>query len=92
MRLLDQLGLQGANTHQAIDDVGATVSLVNYCATSGRSRVKTQTDFLAHPRVRPFASKLRAYYGDLFFDAMARCYDLEADADQPALVKELRRA
>ena len=78
--------------HQAIDDVGATVSLVNYCATSGRSRVKAQTDFLAHPRVRPFASKLRAYYGDLYLDAMARCYDLEADADQPALVKELRRA
>lgn len=90
--LIDQLGLQGANTHQAIDDVGATVSLVNYCATSGRSRVKAQTDFLAHPRVRPFASKLRAYYGDLYLDAMARCYDLEADADQPALVKELRRA
>lgn len=90
--LIDQLGLQGANTHQAIDDVGATVSLVNYCATSGRSRVKSQTDFLAHPRVRPFASKLRAYYGDLYLDAMARCYDLEADADQPALVKELRRA
>lgn len=40
----------------------------------------------------PFASKLRAYYGDLYLDAMARCYDLEADADQPALVKELRRA
>lgn len=90
--LIDQLGLQGANTHQAIDDVGATVSLVNYCATSGRSRVKAQTDFLAHPRVRPFASKLRTYYGDLYLDAMARCYDLEADADQPALVKELRRA
>lgn len=90
--LIDQLGLQGANTHQAIDDVGATVSLVNYCAASGRSRVKAQTDFLAHPRVRPFASKLRAYYGDLYLDAMARCYDLEADADQPALVKELRRA
>ena len=90
--LIDQLGLQGANTHQAIDDVGATVSLVNYCATSGRSRVKAQTDFLAHPRVRPFASKLRAYYGDLYLDAMARCYDLEADADQPALVKELWRA
>lgn len=90
--LIDQLGLQGANTHQAIDDVGATVSLVNYCATSGRSRVKAQTDILAHPRVRPFASKLRAYYGDLYLDAMARCYDLEADADQPALVKELRRA
>lgn len=90
--LIDQLGLQGANTHQAIDDVGATVSLVNYCATSGRSRVKAQTDFLAHPRVRPFASKLRAYYGDLYLDAMARCYDLEADADQSALVKELRRA
>lgn len=90
--LIDQLGLQGANTHQAIDDVGATVSLVNYCATSGRSRVKAQTDFLAHPRVRPFASKLRAYYGDLYLDAMARCYDLGADADQPALVKELRRA
>lgn len=90
--LIDQLGLQGANTHQAIDDVGATVSLVNYCATSGRSRVKAQTDFLAHPRVRPFASKLRAYYGDLYLDAMARCYDLEADADQPALMKELRRA
>lgn len=90
--LIDQLGLQGANTHQAIDDVGATVSLVNYCATSGRSRVKAQTDFLAHPRVRPFASKLRAYYGDLYLDAMARRYDLEADADQPALVKELRRA
>lgn len=90
--LIDQLGLQGANTHQAIDDVGATVSLVNYCATSGRSRVKAQTDFLAHPRVRPFASKLCAYYGDLYLDAMARCYDLEADADQPALVKELWRA
>ena len=90
--LIDQLGLQGANTHQAIDDVGATVSLVNYCATSGRSWVKAQTDFLTHPRVRPFASKLRAYYGDLYLDAMARCYDLEGDADQPALVKELRRA
>lgn len=90
--LIGQLGLQGANTHQAIDDVGATVSLVNYCAASGRSRVKAQTDFLAHPRVRPFANKLRAYYGDLYLEAMARRYELEADGEPPALVKELRRA
>ena len=90
--LIEQLGLQGANTHQAIDDVGATVSLMNYCAKIARGRIKSQNEFLAHPRVRPFANKLRAYYRDLYLSGVQRRYTLLPDSSSPAIVEELRRA
>lgn len=90
--LIDQLGLQGANTHQAIDDVGATVSLMNYCVAKSRERVQAQRDFLSHPRVQPFVNNLRAYYRDLYLESLAHRFDVLPDEGQPALVAALQSA
>ena len=90
--LIDRFGLQGENTHQAIDDVGATVSLMNHCATVARPRIEAQKEFLNHPRVKPFINKLRANYRDLYLNGIRRLFDLQPDSRPIALIEELRRA
>ena len=89
--LIAKLGLQGKNTHRAIDDVGATVSLMRYCAASAKSRVGAQRDFISHPRVKPFVNLLRANYGELYLSGVERLYDLREDG-KTAVVEELLRA
>lgn len=90
--LIERFSLQGENTHQAIDDVGATVSLMNYCAKQSRQRVEAQREFLQHPRVKPFVNKLRAYYGSLYLEGTEKRFVVQPDASTSALVEELTRA
>ncbi|MCR5078027.1 MAG: UvrD-helicase domain-containing protein [Prevotella sp.] len=89
--LLAKYQLQGENSHQAIDDVGATVSLVRLCAAKAREKAKMQAAFIHHPKVEPFVSVLRANYGELYQQAFHRLYSLSAE-EEPALVGELSAA
>lgn len=89
--LLETFQLAGVNSHQAIDDVKATVSLVRLCAEKAREKQPQQEAFIHHPKVKPFANVLRSNYGECYREAVNRLYKLSTD-HEPALVSELSAA
>ena len=89
--LLETFQLAGVNSHQAIDDVKATVSLVRLCAEKAREKQAQQAAFIRHPKVKPFANVLRSNYGERYREAVNRLYQLSTD-HEPALVSELSAA
>ena len=89
--LLETFHLAGVNSHQAIDDVKATVSLVRLCAEKAREKQAQQAAFIHHPKVKPFANVLRSNYGERYREAVNRLYKLSTD-HEPALVSELSAA
>ena len=89
--LLETFHLAGVNSHQAIDDVKATVSLVRLCAEKAREKQAQQAAFIRHPKVKPFANVLRSNYGECYREAVNRLYQLSTD-HEPALVSELSAA
>lgn len=89
--LLETFHLAGVNSHQAIDDVKATVSLVCLCAEKAREKQAQQAAFIRHPKVKPFANVLRSNYGECYREAVNRLYKLSTD-HEPALVSELSAA
>lgn len=89
--LLESFQLAGVNSHQAIDDVKATVSLVRLCAEKACEKQAQQEAFIRHPKVKPFANVLRSNYGECYREAVNRLYKLSTD-HEPALVSELSAA
>jgi len=89
--LLDTFQLTGVNSHQAIDDVKATISLVRLCADKAREKQAQQAAFIRHPKVKPFANVLRSNYGERYREAVNRLYKLSTN-HEPALVSELSTA
>ena len=89
--LLETFQLAGVNSHQAIDDVKATVSLVRLCAEKAREKQAQQAAFIHHPKVKPFANVLRSNYGEGYREAVNRLYKLSTD-HEPTLVSELSAA
>ena len=89
--LLETFHLAGVNSHQAIDDVKATVSLVRLCAEKAREKQAQQAAFIRHPKVKPFANVLRSNYGECYREAVNRLYKLSTN-HEPALVSELSAA
>ena len=89
--LLETFHLAGVNSHQAIDDVKATISLVRLCAEKACEKQPQQEAFIHHPKVKPFANVLRSNYGECYREAVNRLYKLSTD-HEPALVSELSAA
>ena len=89
--LLETFHLAGVNSHQAIDDVKATISLVRLCAEKAREKQAQQEAFIRHPKVKPFANVLRSNYGERYREAVNRLYQLSTN-HEPALVSELSAA
>ena len=85
--LLEQLGLQGENSHLASDDIVATQSLTDYCYQQARQRVGMQLEFVK--RHHKTAQKLRSLYGELYEQTRRQLY-LQQEA--PALSEALRQA
>lgn len=92
--LLEQLGLQGKNSHLADEDVNATCSLVAYCYSKASACMPAQEAFLARERVKSCANILRAYYGGIYAEARQRLYTRTAtphDGSLGPLADELKR-
>ena len=85
--LLEELQLEGQNSHLANDDIMATLSLVDYCYRLGSQRVDGQRRFMAHHQGT--IGKFRSLYADLYLQAVAQLYE---PTDQPALTSALSQA
>ena len=89
--LLEQLALEGQNSHLADDDIMATLSLAVHCYGQAQSLVGHQLEFLS--RHRRMAQRFRMLYADLYRHTHRQLYALPSEAHrQPALVAELQHA
>ncbi|MBP3252542.1 MAG: UvrD-helicase domain-containing protein [Prevotella sp.] len=85
--LLDELHLEGENSHLADDDVVATRSLAICCYDMGRSVVGRQLEFVS--RHRKVIERFRYLYADLYHHARNRLYE---PTEEPAIARELTYA
>ena len=86
--LLQQLNLEGQNSHLADDDIMATLSLTLACRDKAKNIVGAQLEFLS--RHRKTAEKLRRQYRDLYQHSREQLF-----VEQPgvvAMAEELRYA
>lgn len=88
--LLEELELEGENSHLADDDVNATVSLVRYCRACGAEMVASQQEFLARQQVQDSMVKLRSRYGQLYTAARGRLYVRQPREALPAIISEMQ--
>ncbi len=65
--LLETLHLEGQNSHQADDDIMATLSLLRFCHRCAMQTIGDQRAFLDSHRVQ--AERFRQRYGDLYCQA-----------------------
>ena len=89
--LLKAFNLEGVNSHQAIDDVAATVSLTALCHIKASQQTHKQREFMAHPKVRPLINKLRANYKELYICTVNQLYNRVGEGC-PAIVSAIRQA
>lgn len=89
-RLLEQFGLEGQNSHQAIEDVEATTHLMTYCYQLACQQADRQQTFLRHEKVVPLVNKFKANYQELYLSACARLY--QAGNDGYALTQIMETA
>ena len=64
--LLETYGLEGVNSHNALDDIRATKSLTDYCFEKMSSLVDTQLAFISHPELKKVQRRLMRKYWSLY--------------------------
>lgn len=89
--LLEELQLEGQNSHLADDDVHATVSLLAYCHRQALAVVESQREYIGRKTTQERIRLLRRHYHELYATAVARLYDRDGSATEPAVVAEMRR-
>lgn len=89
-RLLETLHLEGCNSHNAIDDVKATFSLLSYCTGKARTLVDGQRALLAQQPMRDMAALFRQRYLPIYLHTTSRLYLRAEPQQQPALVQEMQ--
>lgn len=90
-RLLTTLHLEGINSHNAIDDVKATLSLLLYCRSKADRFIPYQRVLLAKPEMRNIAVRFRDTYSQYYLHSYERMYELPSHTpSQPVMVDELQ--
>lgn len=93
--LLEQLHLEGQNSHMADDDILATWELLKYCRVKSNDRIAKQQQFWNNPHYAKLAQKIREKYGKYYHHTKDRLYQQELEADPshietPIMVNELQ--
>lgn len=91
-KLLETLHLQGTNSHNAIDDVLATLSLLQYCRTKADSFIPSQQELLATPNMARITEQFRHIYRPIFLHSQQIMFEQpQPGSTQPVLVRELNQ-
>lgn len=90
-KLLETLHLQGTNSHNAIDDVLATHSLLTYCRQKAEQYIPQQQELLRAPNLVRITEQFRKLYRPLFLHSQQNLFaQPEANATLPALAQEIQ--
>lgn len=91
-RLLETLHLEGCNSHNAIDDVKATKSLLDYCHQCALKLLPKQEEFLQRDATHAWVTDFRSKYLPIYSHTVQRLYCRNSpDDDVPLFVDELQR-
>lgn len=72
--LLETYGLEGVNSHNALDDIRATKSLTDYCYEKMSKLVDVQASFISHPELKKVQRRLMNKYWPLYQHTMNKMY------------------
>ena len=72
--LLETYGLEGVNSHNALDDIRATKSLTDYCYDKMSKLVDVQANFISHPELKKVQRRLINKYWPLYQHTMNKMY------------------
>lgn len=72
--LLETYGLEGVNSHNALDDIRATKSLTDYCYEKMSKFVDVQASFISHPELKKVQRRLMNKYWLLYQHTMNKMY------------------
>ena len=89
-RLLKTLHLEGSNSHNAIDDVLATLSLLQYCRAKADEYIPRQRQLLRKPEMRLIKAQFGETYAPLYLHSCSRLFCRESGDKGSALVQELQ--
>ena len=76
--LLEQLGLEGENSHLASDDIIATKSVLDYCYQEALELRNDHIEFLNSPSYQWIRTHLNDHYRDLYFHSRERFYEVDS--------------
>lgn len=90
-KLLETLHLEGCNSHNAIDDVMATLSLLTYCRQKAEQFIPQQKELLSMPNMRGIVMRFSEAYRSIFLHTSNRLYALPNGINKrPAIVDEIQ--
>lgn len=89
--LLENLGLEGENSHLADDDIFATFQLLQLCYTQARTLVAEQVEKLRAPELQRIANRLTERYAIAFYHAQAMLMEAPT-SPTPQLIREIHFA
>lgn len=90
-KLLENLHLEGTNSHNAIDDVMATLSLLTYCRNKAEELIPKQQELMSRPEIRGLTMRFRETYRPHFLHSHERLYTQpNSQTKYPALVAEIQ--
>ena len=75
--LLEIYGLEGVNSHNALDDIRATKSLTDYCYEKMSKLVDLQASFISHPELKKIQRRLVRKYWPLYQHTLDKIYSDE---------------
>ncbi len=84
--LLDTLGIEGINSHNACDDVEATANLLSHLAAEGNKMLKRQQAVRSNTNVRRAATRIEAAYSDIYKESVDALYN-----DSGSIASEIDR-
>ena len=87
--LIETLGLEGTNSHNAKDDIMATFELVKYCREKTDALIEEQTIFYQKQNVQKVIDELFAGYKEYYDQTKANLYYLHGKDEPLAIVKEM---
>ena len=89
--LLENLGLEGENSHLANDDIFATFQLLKHCYQKAQTIVAEQLEKFNSPELQRIANRLTERYAIAFYHAQAMLME-EPTTSTPQLIREIHHA
>ena len=89
--LLENLGLEGQNSHLADDDIIATFQLLKHCYAEAKPFVAEQLEKFQNPEFKRISDRLSERYAIAFYHAKSMLMEVPTSST-PQLVREIHHA
>lgn len=79
--LISTYGLEGVNSHNALDDIRATKSLTDYCYKKASELIRDQVDFITDKESKLIRKRLTNRYWPLYQHTMSKMYSSDINEE-----------